>query len=168
MKKMSSFLIVLCASCLMAVAQDYSYNAFSKKFELSQTDQLFFGEGGLKNAFGVGVGYRLHPDWALRTSFSWQTGNDWESHLSWVADIGVARVIRNEGLKNMESHIAFGGGYVWDRSVDGTTGKILGMVEIENRFYVSPRSYLGTTIKAYAGKNYAQASFLGISWGIRF
>ena len=44
----------------------------------------------------------------------------------------------------------------------------LGMVNLESRLYSSKNGYLGISFNAYAGKNFVQVSWLGISWGLRF
>ena len=44
----------------------------------------------------------------------------------------------------------------------------LGMVNLESRLYSSKNGYLGISFNAYAGKDFVQTSWLGISWGIRF
>lgn len=168
MKKLYCLIIVICASCMMSMAQDYSFDVYPKKFELSMSGQLFSGDCGVMDFFGTRVGFRFHPDWSLRAGYSIGLGNDWRSHRSDIADLGIAKTYRNAGLKNFEVHATLGGGYLWDRFPDGVTGKMLVMVDFESRFYVSPKGYLGATVKAYAGKEYAQTSFLGITWGIRF
>lgn len=168
MKRLICLLIVLCASCIMSMAQDYSFDANPKRFELSLGGQLFSGDGGLMDFFGIRTGFRFHPDWSIRVGYSIGIGNDWKTHRSDIANLGIAKIFRNEELKNFETHITLGGGYLWDRFTDGFTGKALGMVDIEGRFYISPKGYLGATIKAYAGKDFAQASFLGFTWGVRF
>ena len=38
---------MLCASGIVSMAQDYSYDANPKKFDLSIGGQLFSGDGGL-------------------------------------------------------------------------------------------------------------------------
>lgn len=168
MKKVICLLIVLCTSCMMSIAQDYSFDANPKRFELSLGGQLFSGEIGLMDFYGMKMGFRFHPDWSVRAGYSVGIGNDWKTHRSDIADLGIARIVRYEALKNFETHIALGGGYLWDRHTDGVIGKALGMVDIEGRLYFSPKGYLGATIKAYAGKDFAQTSFLGITWGVRF
>lgn len=44
----------------------------------------------------------------------------------------------------------------------------LGMFNLESRLYSSKNGYLGISFNAYTGKNFVQASWLGISWGLRF
>lgn len=168
MKKFYCVLIVLFAACTLSRAQDYSYVAYPKQIEISLGGQHFFGDGGLMDFWGMRMGFRFHPDWSLRAGFASGIGNDWKTHRSDIADLGIARVIRNKDLKNLETQITFGAGYLWDRYTEGVNGKVLGMIDIENRYYISPRGYIGATIKTYAGKDYAKASFLGITWGIRF
>lgn len=168
MKRLYCLLIMLCASGMVSFAQDYSYGANPKKIELSLGGQLFSGDGGLMDFYGMRMGVRFHPDWSVRVGYSMGVGDDWKTHRSDIADLGIAKIFRNEALKNFETHIAFGGGYLWDRYSDGVIGKALGMVDVEGRFYISPKGYLGATIKAYAGKDYAKTSFLGITWGVRF
>lgn len=47
MKRFTLLLIMLCASGIVSMAQDYSYDANPKKFDLSIGGQLFSGDGGL-------------------------------------------------------------------------------------------------------------------------
>ena len=47
MKRFALLLIMLCASGIVSMAQDYSYEANPKKFDLSIGGQLFSGDGGL-------------------------------------------------------------------------------------------------------------------------
>lgn len=168
MKRFICLLAVLCASGMMSMAQDYSFDANPRRFELSLGGQLFSGDGGLMDFYGTKMGFRFLPDWSVRAGYSIGIGNDWKTHRSDIADLGIAKIFRNEAFKNFEAHVALGGGYLWDRYSDGVIGKALGMVDIEGRFYISPKGYLGATIKAYAGKDYAKTSFLGITWGVRF
>lgn len=168
MKRLSCLLVVLCTSFMMSMAQDYSFDANPRRFELSLGGQLFSGNGGLMDFYGMRMGFRFHPDWSIRAGYSMGAGNDWKTHRSNVADLGIAKIFRNEDLKSFETHIAFGGGYLWDQYSDGVLRKTLAMVDIEGRFYISPKGYLGATIKAYAGKDFAKTSILGITWGVRF
>ncbi len=168
MKRFICLLALLCASGMMSMAQDYSFDANPRRFELSLGGQHFSGDGGLMDFYGMKMGFRFHPDWSVRAGYSMGIGNDWKTHRSDIADLGIARIYRNEVLKNFEAHVALGGGYLWDRYSDGILGKALGMVDIEGRFHISPKGFLGATIKAYAGKGYTKTSFLGITWGVRF
>ena len=168
MKKLYCFLITLCAAYTISKAQDYSYAAYPKHFELSLGGQHFFGDGGLMDFGGIRMGFRFNPDWSLKAVFASGIGNDWKNHRSDIADLGIARVVGNDGLKNLETQFTFGAGYLWDHYTEGVNGKVLGMMDIENRYYISPKGYLGATIKTYAGKDYVKASFLGITLGVRF
>lgn len=160
--------LALFLSCAVSYSQDFSFEKYPNRVELSVGNQLFAGDGGVMDYFGMKAGFRFHPDWSLRAGFSSGIGNDWRTHRADIADFGIARIVRNIGLENFEMHTSFGVAYRWDRYSDNVTGKVLGMVEIESRFYVSRRGFLSTSVKAYAGKNHVQASFLGITWGVRF
>ncbi|MGN0202476.1 MAG: hypothetical protein ACI399_06170 [Candidatus Cryptobacteroides sp.] len=168
MKRLYLLLIVLCASSMISIAQDFSYDANPKKFDLAIGGQLFSGDGGLMDFYATEFGYRFHPNWSVRAGFSVGVGNDWKTHRSDIADLGISRIIRNKGLTNFETLVTLGGGYLWDRYSDSVNGKALGMGCIESRLYVSSRSFVGFKIKEYVGKDYIQTSFLGISIGVRF
>lgn len=168
MKTMVSIAVTLFLSCWVSWSQGYSYDKYPNKFELSVGGQLFSGDGDMTDFLNLRTGFRFHPGWSFRAGYAIGTGNDWKFHRVNLVDWGIARVSRNMGLADFEMHTTFGAGYRWDNYSGDSTGKVLGMVEIESRYYVSPKGYLGTTLKAYAGKNHVQTSFLGITWGIRF
>ena len=159
---------MLCASGIVSMAQDYSYEANPKKFDLSIGGQLFSGDGGLMDFYVTEFGYRFHPNWSVRAGYSVGIGNDWRIHRSDIADLGMTWICGNKGLKNFESLTTVGGGYLWDRYSDGVNRKALGMICLENRLFVSPNAYLGFKIKEYVGKDYVKTSFLGITLGVRF
>lgn len=168
MKRFALLLIVLCTSGIVSMAQDYSYEANPKKFDLSIGGQLFSGDGGLMDFYVTEFGYRFHPNWSVRAGYSVGIGNDWRTHRSDIADLGMTWICGNKGLKNFESLTTLGGGYLWDRYSDGVNRKALGMICLENRLFVSPNAYLGFKIKEYVGKDYVKTSFLGITLGVRF
>ena len=112
-------------------------------------------------------GYRFHPNWSVRAGYSVGIGNDWRTHRSDIADLGMTWICGNKGLKNFESLTTLGGGYLWDRYSDGVNRKALGMICLENRLFVSTNGYLGFKIKEYVGKEYVKTSFLGITLGVR-
>ena len=89
-------------------------------------------------------------------------------HKSDIVDLGVAKAFRSDSMKNFETLITLGAGYMWDKNSGTVTNKVLGMVDLESRFYTSKNSYLGVSFNSYAGKDFVQTSWLGISWGIRF
>ena len=59
---------MLCASGIVSMAQDYSYEANPKKFDLSIGGQLFSGDGGLMDFYVTEFGYRFHPNWSVRAA----------------------------------------------------------------------------------------------------
>lgn len=168
MKRFALLLIMLCASGIVSMAQDYSYEANPKKFDLSIGGQLFSGDGGLMDFYVTEFGYRFHPNWSVRAGYSVGIGNDWRTHRSDIADLGMTWICGNKGLKNFESLTTLGGGYLWDRYSDGVNRKALGMICLENRLFFSQNAYLGFKIKEYVGKDYVKTSFLGITLGVRF
>ena len=70
MKRFICLLAVLCASGMMSMAQDYSFDANPRRFELSLGGQLFSGDGGLMDFYGTKMGFRFLPDWSVPSSKS--------------------------------------------------------------------------------------------------
>lgn len=53
-------------------------------------------------------------------------------------------------MKNIETLITLGAGYLWDKSSGTVDNKVLGMVNLESRLYSSKNGYLGISFNAYA------------------
>lgn len=168
MKRFYSLIVVLFVFGVASMAQDFSYESYPKKFELSLNGQLFTGDCGVMEFSGARLGYRFNPNWSLKAGYSVGVGSDWRTRRIDIADFGVSHISRNNMLKNFEVHTTFGAGYLWNRQGTAVSGKVLGMVDLESRYYVSKNGYLGATLKAYVGNQYVQTSFLGLTWGIRF
>lgn len=171
MKKRLCLIVALCVTCVMSFAQNYSNDAVPHKFEASIGGRLANGDGGLMCYQAFKAGLRFNPSWSVRAGYSSGVGKNWDTnlmHKSDIVDLGVAKAIRSDSMKNFETLITLGAGYMWDKNSGTVTNKVLGMVDLESRFYTSKNSYLGVSFNAYAGKDFVQTSWLGISWGIRF
>ena len=171
MKRWLILVAALCATCVMSFAQNYSDDAVSHKFEASIGGRLANGDGGLMSYQTIKTGFRFTPDWSVRAGYSSGTGKYWDTdimHKSDIVDLGIAKAFRSDRMKNVETLITFGAGYMWDKSSGTVSSKVLGMFDFESRLYTSKNGYIGVSFNAYAGKNFVQSSWLGVSWGIRF
>ena len=67
------------------------------------------------------------------------------------------------------TQVGIGPGLLRDLNLDGTYSlKPVGSLDIQHRIYFTPKSFVGLSGKAFLSKDFYQASFLGVTWGVKF